>query len=219
MSKFYISEILYLAKFTETNRENDAKLADIQKLVFKHLQNKEPQLSIKKEQILWYNTQLANFKIELVREIIRETQYANWDKQIIRVIVLLNFTSASLAAQNALLKLIEEPPPNTLIILPVVSDNRLLSTISSRCNYYQIDSQQSQKKAKIKETNWPNKPTAIFTLIEQHKDREAAKKLIQSLLKQKLSYRQKKALSRAYLDLQANANVRLTLEHCFLTTN
>lgn len=219
MSKFYISEILYLAKFTEINRDNDAKLADIQELVLKHLQNKELQASIKKEQILWYNTQLANFKIELVREIIRETQYANWDKQGLRVIVLLNFTSASLAAQNALLKLIEEPPANTLIILPVISDNRLLSTISSRCNYCQIDSQHSQKKAKIEETSWPNEPTAIFPLIEQHKDREAAKELIQNLLRQKLSYRQKKALSRAYLDLEANANVRLTLEHCFLTTD
>ena len=219
MSKFYISEILYLAKFTEINRENDTELADIQELVLKHLQNKEPQLSIKKEQILWYNTQLANFKIELVREIIRETQYANWDKQDLRVIVLLNFTSAGLEAQNALLKLIEEPPANTLIILPVVSDNRLLSTISSRCNYCQIDSQQSQKKVRIKQISWPNKPTAIFTLVEQHKDREVAKELIQNLLKQKLSYRQKKALSRAYLDLEANANVRLTLEHCFLTAD
>jgi DNA polymerase-3 subunit delta' len=123
------------------------------------------------------------------------------------VIVLLNFSSASTAAQNALLKLIEEPPANTLIILPIVNEQNLLSTISSRCIHCQIASHQTNNKQSLEETYcWPDNATAIFALVNQYKDREKAKKMIQNLLKQKLSYQQKKALSQAYLDLQANVN-------------
>lgn len=215
MSNFYISEILHLTQFAEIDREKEQSLAAIQELILKHLQNKEQGFSWQKNQILWYNSELANFKIELARAIIRETQHASWDQTLTRVLVLLNLESATVAAQNALLKLIEEPPPNTLILIPVINQQLLLNTINSRCLHYDSIKLETEKRNVSQTTHWPNDATEIFTLVNNHKDREAAKKLILNLLKQKLNNQQKEALSQAYLDLQANLNVRLTLEHCF----
>lgn len=230
MPNFYISEILFLTKFTETKKDTGLKFADIKELVLEHLQNKGESLPFQPSNVLWYNSELTNFKIALAREIIQETQYANWDQRGIRILVLLNFESASLAAQNALLKLIEEPPVNTLIILPVVSDHRLLTTISSRCFRCQITKNNfdndkiinNKREASQNEKDdftWPKNLAAVFALVNQHKDRETAKKLVKNLLKEKrLNYQQKQALSQAYIDLEANLNVRLTLEHCFFST-
>ena len=215
MSNFYISEILHLTQFAEIDREKEQSLAAIQELVLKHLQHKKQGFSWQKNQILWYNSELANFKIELARAIIRETQHASWDQTLTRVLVLLNLESATVAAQNALLKLIEEPPLNTLILIPVINQQLLLNTINSRCLHYDSIKLETEKKIASQTIHWPNDATAIFTLVNNHKDREAAKKLILNLLKQKLNNQQKEALSQAYLDLQANLNVRLTLEHCF----
>ncbi len=50
----------------------------------------------------------------------------------IRVYVLENFHLSSLEAQNSILKLLEEPPNNTLIVLSAPSDSKLLPTITSR---------------------------------------------------------------------------------------
>jgi DNA polymerase III subunit delta' len=219
MSNFYISEILYLTPFVEANKKNSLELSEIQELVLNYLKNKDQQQFAKKSNIQWYNSQLLNFKIELARDIIQETQYANWNQSGVRVLVLLNFETASLAAQNALLKLIEEPPNNTLIILPVVSDHRLLSTITSRCSLCQLaDQGLNSPSSNTNNHVWPKDLAAAITLIKNYKDRETAKNFVKELLNQKnLSYKQKRALSQAYLDLQANLNVRLALEHCFFS--
>jgi len=70
---------------------------------------------------------------------------------------------------------------------------------------------------KIKDKiTWKREET--ISLIKNYKDRETAKNFVKELLNQKnLSYKQKRALSQAYLDLQANLNVRLALEHCFFS--
>lgn len=47
--------------------------------------------------------------------------------------ILKNAQNLTVAAQNALLKVLEEPPNNTLIILTVTQKDLLLPTILSRC--------------------------------------------------------------------------------------
>jgi hypothetical protein len=215
---------LYLPKFAQANQDKQLQLAEIQGLILSYLHSKKQQgLKIKHNNIYWYNSELINFKIDLAREIIQKSQYVNWDQQSDQVLILLNFATATLAAQNALLKFIEEPPANTLIILPVLSDHRLLSTIKSRCltchllakNSADNSSQQSPKDTTL---SWPQDLPAVFALIKQYKDREAAKSFIKKLLMQEThSVKQKQALARAYLDLENNLNVRLVLEHCFFS--
>lgn len=50
-----------------------------------------------------------------------------------RLTVLYDMEKSTLEAQNALLKLLEEPPQNTYIILTSTSSETLLPTIVSRC--------------------------------------------------------------------------------------
>lgn len=220
MPNFYISEILFLTKFAEQKPTNSLKLTEIKALIFDYLQKKYPRQLVSKNHIFWYNSDLESFKIALAREIIQEAQYSNWNQESIRIFVLLNFETASLAAQNALLKLIEEPPANTLIVLPVINSHRLLATISSRCSLCQINQEnvENEKKEKISDSTWPNNLAEVFNIVNQYKDRDTAKNFVKNLLEQKhLTYKEKKALAQAYLDLESNLNVRLALEHCFFS--
>ena len=50
-----------------------------------------------------------------------------------KIFIIDNFSSANVSAQNKLLKILEEPPRNTIIILLVDNENNVLPTISSRC--------------------------------------------------------------------------------------
>ncbi len=50
-----------------------------------------------------------------------------------RLIVINDANQATLEAQNALLKILEEPPPKTYIILTSNSNDQLLPTVISRC--------------------------------------------------------------------------------------
>ncbi len=49
-----------------------------------------------------------------------------------KVILIENFTNASIEAQNSLLKILEEPPASTLIIIRSETKNNILPTILSR---------------------------------------------------------------------------------------
>lgn len=72
------------------------------------------------------------FDIDTVREIIREANIMPIEAKR-KVIILENCEKMSLISQNALLKILEEPPGSTLFILLVTSAGFLLPTIRSRC--------------------------------------------------------------------------------------
>ena len=54
------------------------------------------------------------------------------DKKFSRLIKIMNFENATLEAQNALLKTIEEPPTDTVIVLTANNLTKIRSTIKSR---------------------------------------------------------------------------------------
>lgn len=62
-------------------------------------------------------------------------------KSKIKAVILKNSENLTIEAQNALLKILEEPPPNTIIILIAKSKDSLLSTIQSRCKIIDIKEQ------------------------------------------------------------------------------
>lgn len=55
-----------------------------------------------------------------------------------KAVILKNAQNLTLEAQNALLKVLEEPPPNTFIILTVAKKDLLLPTTTSRCKVIEI---------------------------------------------------------------------------------
>lgn len=78
-----------------------------------------------------------------------------------KIFIFNNFSSATTQAQNKLLKILEEPPVNTFIILNVTNINKVLPTIISRCKKIRLNKlTNNELKNNI---NWGN-------LLEEQKE-------------------------------------------------
>jgi len=75
--------------------------------------------------------------VDQVRELQHSLALAPYEGQY-RVAVLLRFEEANLSAANALLKTLEEPNPQVIIILTANSTETLLPTIVSRCEVLRL---------------------------------------------------------------------------------
>lgn len=71
-------------------------------------------------------------KIETIRSLQRTLSLSPVEGQY-RVALLCNFEQATTSAANALLKTLEEPPPQVVLMLTATDKNALLPTIVSRC--------------------------------------------------------------------------------------
>jgi DNA polymerase-3 subunit delta' len=79
----------------------------------------------------------GTLKVDQVRELQRSLSLAPYEARY-RVAVLLRFESANPSAANALLKTLEEPPPQVILIVTAESAERLLPTIVSRCEVLRL---------------------------------------------------------------------------------
>lgn len=79
--------------------------------------------------------------IDQVREMIKEASKQPFEGKR-SVAILPEAHLATVEAQNAFLKLLEEPPPSTALILVTDHPDKLLSTIRSRCHEIRFDSLQ-----------------------------------------------------------------------------
>ena len=70
--------------------------------------------------------------IQQIRELERELNYRSFSGGR-KIAVIDPATSMNLASQNALLKTLEEPPQDSLILLIAANDGALLPTLRSRC--------------------------------------------------------------------------------------
>jgi DNA polymerase-3 subunit delta' len=74
----------------------------------------------------------ASIKIERVREVLSRAGYRPFDGRV-RVVVIDQAETLEVASQQALLKMLEEPPPATRFLLVTAQPDALLPTIRSRC--------------------------------------------------------------------------------------
>ncbi len=81
----------------------------------------------------------ANLKIDTVRAIQHEVSRAPTEAPW-RVFIVEDVATMQLAAANAFLKTLEEPPARALLILVSDSDRTLLPTIVSRCQVFELRS-------------------------------------------------------------------------------
>ncbi len=77
-------------------------------------------------------TRPASFSVERVRDI-KQKAYISPNEARKRVFILANADCMTDAAQNALLKIIEEPPETAVFILTAQNREKLLTTVLSRC--------------------------------------------------------------------------------------
>ena len=173
-------------------------------------------------------------KINQIRAFLQELQYPPHQLQT-KLCVIWNLDEASVAAQNALLKSIEEPPESAQIIATVRNFSKILPTIQSRAAKIPIALEQSgegkeddafaQISEELHPDFWKTKSYgALMKKAASFGDREEAKRYIESLIQailQQDAYPNSElitmvsALQDAHLNLQANANVTLTMESCF----
>lgn len=218
MHNFYTSEILILPKNLEF-LESENQLLELKKIVDNYLTSHKKLATLRN--ISFFNQDLVNFPIEEVRRMQTEAGYnASLSGQEDRVFVLCHFDSASVAAQNAALKIIEESPPKTLILLLCFKIERILETIVSRCISVKLDQTENERLEDTEKLSqlfdWPKNYSQAITLAEQYKDRTKALKLIEQLLKKpELKFQKKQLFLQSYQDLNSNQNVQLTLEKCF----
>jgi DNA polymerase III delta prime subunit len=221
MQNFYTSEIIVLPKKINSF-EFDEKLEEriilIKEMIDDYLLSKKDFSSIKN--LSFFNLEYANFPIEEVRRMQTEAEYsASFSGQDQRAFILLNFDSASIPAQNAALKIIEESPKNTLILLLVSRKEKILETITSRCLIVQMENDQVQKSENaLINFSWPKNYAQVIELAQENKDRAKAIDLVEKLLEDKsLLTKKKQALLKSYQDLRNNQNVQLVLENCFFS--
>jgi len=212
----FTSLIIPVSKSTS---HTDALHQSLQQLEYTQtLKSTSPNLSI-------FNSQEESPKIEQVRAMISEASLKAYENKI-RVLALLRADEASIPAQNALLKLVEEPPVDTQVILTVSNPDNLLLTIQSRCNIIETKELKNlETKNKFLSPSVSQLPINYSQAIElasQYKDRESALTLVEQLiidLHTKNSQSPSPSVSQSlrvlqdtYNYLQMNVNVKLTLE-------
>lgn len=209
-----------------------------QEIIYKYIKEKSP-FPIKSSDISWFNQEKSSLKIDLVRQIIQKAAFRS--DQALHFFILLHFDLATIPAQNALLKLIEEPPADKQFVLVVNQLDRVLATIQSRCLIDLVSD--NLDKELTPPTNPQNDSwlTAFIELIQNihHvsygqiidlnsiiKDHETAKKLILQLLNYVQANQQfplqlksltQSNLLKSYQLLEKNVNVKLVLDNCFFT--
>ena len=71
-------------------------------------------------------------KIDQIRRLTRELSYPPYES-LMRVVVLEDVHTMRREAANSLLKTLEEPPENNLLILTAEASQEILATLTSRC--------------------------------------------------------------------------------------
>jgi DNA polymerase III subunit delta' len=82
--------------------------------------------------VLEPESKIRRIKIDPVREVIRSVQFSTSDGGK-KIIILSEADRLTPEATNAFLKTLEEPPPDTLILLLTRAPEQLLDTVRSRC--------------------------------------------------------------------------------------
>lgn len=94
-------------------------------------------LTTQSPSIHWINLEKEAIKIKTVRTLIAELAYSRTTPEYY---CLLDAHKLTLPAQNALLKSLEEPPSQVMLVLSCQSRETLLETIQSRCQILSLRS-------------------------------------------------------------------------------
>lgn len=150
-----------------------------------------------------------------------------------KMVVLEAFYQATIDAQNAFLKVLEEPPLSTTIVI-LANSNFFLPTILSRCKLIEIDRElilEKDEEQKLLEILESLKSTGVGEKLKlaqtQAKDKEQALIFLEKLIivarnemvkRQEIQFKDYlKVLQKYYKEIkQSNVNLRLGLENLFL---
>lgn len=95
----------------------------------------------------------GTLKVDQVRDLQHSLALAPYEADY-RVALLLRFEEAHLSASNALLKTLEEPPPQVIMLLTANNAEQLVPTIVSRCEVIRLRPVPLDKIAQGLQTKW-----------------------------------------------------------------
>jgi len=79
----------------------------------------------------------GSIKVEQIRDLQHSLSLTPYEAKY-RIALLLRFEEATQSAQNALLKMLEEPPPNVILLVTTNSLENILPTVASRCEVLRL---------------------------------------------------------------------------------
>ena len=193
-----------------------------------------PVESAERLQWFWINPELENIPVDMVRQLTTQLSYGT-QPNVHQIVVILAADQAQRSAQNALLKLIEEPPTQTTLILATTNPSSLLPTLHSRCQLIQLNSnsdldittqlpeleQDVATLLKFSQNSATVSYSDLITIASRYKDRQSAKQLLTQwlqIISENTSHHSPGTLELAsstitsLSDLDANINPSLTLE-------
>ncbi len=184
--------------------------------------------------IMWINKEGEGIGINDIRILKKEVMTSPYTENR-RVVLLNQIHQATPQAQNAMLKMLEEPPSRTQFILITNYPHQLLPTIRSRCTFlqsydYKVSTLDEGSTAPdLEKTKEDDISLPIHLSIsesikqaEQYKDRNKAKKFVLKLIEQHAERVEEspnlndihnlKTLQKTLAMLNANVNTQLALE-------
>lgn len=159
-------------------------------------------------------------------------------KSLSKMVILNGGQNITHVAQNALLKVLEEPPPNTIIILLVENRESVLPTILSRCSLIELNTNNSKNQLSehLKILGFLSKSKEVGERLkiaqDLSKDKQEAMDFLEGMIIATREQLYKKAnndkllpiyfryltsLQRTHTTIKTtNVNLRLALENLFL---
>lgn len=173
----------------------------------------------------------SSIKIEEIRELKQKLFLKPFQGEK-KAIIIYNAENLTIEAQNACLKILEEPPEDTLILLVTPNENLLLPTIISRCEIVRLKFEAPLLTADCKllasmdlgekfalAENLTKKIDKEEKLEDTRKRAENfVKNLAENYMKsdEKIKKENLITLSQTLKNIKSNLNIRLTLENCFI---
>ncbi len=122
------------------------------------------------------------FKVDNVKEVIREAYIAEDETKYI-ILIAKNY---NIYAQNALLKILEEPPKNIIFILAAPSKTIFLPTIRSRMTIQKWNIKKEKKNLDIDLNRLSLKDIFLFLKENRFLKKEESKEIIEAMLSEAL---------------------------------
>lgn len=104
-------------------------------------------------------------KIDQIRDLQRELSLSPVEGRF-RVVLLCNFERATTGAANALLKTLEEPASQVVIMLTAVEPSSLLPTIVSRCQILKLRPLANAEVLTVLQFHWQTEPSQAELLTQ-----------------------------------------------------
>ena len=127
----------------------------------------------------------------------------------VKIALIKSADTITLPAQHALLKILEEPPRHSIIVLLSSSRHQLLDTIISRCQIIHLTSQANPVKNMYPQISAASLAERINLATALAKDKDAALAFCLNQVK----FFPSRCLANSFTYIQANVNLKLVMEN------